>query len=304
MLLKSLTLHRKGASKQDVTPSLFDETTQGLTCLMIASKVQDSDLHLRVENVVQLLRKFLEDNQALQSTDIPGMRPSNSLDEQFSSRRLQNRALLEKVASLEKTTICDLNFCLNVATPAEFVVVYLQMFETKVTQIDWETIMMLRGQSLSNSYICLHVVECVLLGAQAIALASILNVMLDWHWNEVADNFIELMQTDAADSCTVEDIIVCQHRLQEIIMRENRQANQSDTEPEQVERQEDSDEEEEFKEGAAALTTVHEQSDFTESAIIHDRFATRCSLCNSQKTVGQRDPAYCDVHGEHDHAGA
>lgn len=128
--------------------------------------------------------------------------------------------------------------------------------------------------------------------------------MLDWHWNEVADNFIELMQTDAADSCTVEDIIVCQHRLQEIIMRENRQANQSDTEPDQVERHEDSDEEEEFKEGAAALTTVHEQSDFTESATIQDRFATRCSLCNSQKTVGQRDPAYCDVHGEHDHAGA
>lgn len=57
------------------------------------------------------------------------------------------------------------------------------MFESKVTQIDWETVMMLRGQSLSNSYICLHVNECVILGSQAIALASILNVMIDWQWN-------------------------------------------------------------------------------------------------------------------------
>lgn len=209
MLLKSLTLRRKRPEQNATAPNLFEETMQGLTCLMIASKVQDSDLHLRVENVVQLLRKFLEDNHTLHSAEIPGLRPNSSLDEQFGSRRLQNRALLEKVASLEKSTISELNFCLNVVTPAEFVVVYLQMFETKVTQIDWDTIMMLRGQSLSNCYICLHVVECVLLGAQAIALASILNVMLDWQWNEVADNFIELMQTDAADSCTIEDIIVC-----------------------------------------------------------------------------------------------
>ena len=62
MLLKSLTLRRKRVSKEVAPPSLFEETMQGLTCLMIASKIQDSDLHLRVENVVQLLRKFLEDN--------------------------------------------------------------------------------------------------------------------------------------------------------------------------------------------------------------------------------------------------
>lgn len=69
--------------------------------------------------------------------------------------------------------------------------------------------MMLRGQSLSNSYICMHVVECVLLGAQAIALASLLHVMLDWQWSDVADNFMELMQTEVPDSCTFEDVIVC-----------------------------------------------------------------------------------------------
>ena len=69
--------------------------------------------------------------------------------------------------------------------------------------------MMLRGQSLSNSYICLHVAECAVLGAQAIALASVLNVMLDWHWNEVADSFIDLMQTEACDACTIEDVILC-----------------------------------------------------------------------------------------------
>ena len=149
---------------------------------MLASKVQDSDMHLKVENVVQLLRKFLDDNKAslVDMDDTQKSLCSVGIEDQFGSRRLQNRALLEQVASQEKTTIGTLNFNLTIPTPAEFIVVYLQMFETKVTQIDWETIMMLRGQSLSNSYICMHVAECVLLGAQAIALASILNVMLDW----------------------------------------------------------------------------------------------------------------------------
>lgn len=94
-------------------------------------------------------------------------------------------------------------------TAAEFIVVYIQVFETKVTQIDWETIMMLRGQSLSNSYICLHIAECAVLGAQAIALASILTVMLDWQWTDVADSFIDLMQTVACDACSFEEIVLC-----------------------------------------------------------------------------------------------
>lgn len=101
--------------------------------------------------------------------------------------------MLVKTASLEKSLITELSFDLNVPTPAEFIVVYIQVFETKVTQIDWETIMMLRGQSLSNSYICMHIAECAVLGAQAIALASILSVMLDWQWTDVADSYIELM---------------------------------------------------------------------------------------------------------------
>ena len=155
--------------------TLLEQTSNGLVCLMLASKVQDSGIHLKVANVVQLLRKFIDDNRGLSNSD-----QQRIIDSQFSARRLQNRALLEQIASLEKTTIQQLNFNLNVPTPAEFIVVYLQMFETKVTEIDWETIMMLRGQSLSNSYICLHVVQCVALGTQAIALASILNVMIDW----------------------------------------------------------------------------------------------------------------------------
>ena len=69
--------------------------------------------------------------------------------------------------------------------------------------------MMLRGQALSNSYICLHVTECVILGSQAIAFAAILNVMLDWQWHDVADSFVELMQTDASDACSLNDIIRC-----------------------------------------------------------------------------------------------
>jgi len=70
-----------------------------------------------------------------------------------------------QIAALEKSVITDLGFNINVPTPAEFIVVYLQVFETKVTQIDWETIMMLRGQSMSHSYICLHIAECAVLGA-------------------------------------------------------------------------------------------------------------------------------------------
>ena len=65
-------------------------------------------------------------------------------DEQYSFLT-SRRALLDRVAKLEKSMIQMLNFNLNVPTPAEFIVVYLQMFETKVTHIDWETIMMLRG---------------------------------------------------------------------------------------------------------------------------------------------------------------
>ena len=41
---------------------LFEMTSNGLVCLMLASKVQDSDMHLKVANVVQLLRKFIDDN--------------------------------------------------------------------------------------------------------------------------------------------------------------------------------------------------------------------------------------------------
>lgn len=31
---------------------------------------------------------------------------------------------------------------------------------------------------------------------------------------------MELMETEAQDACTLEDVILCQHRLQEIILRE------------------------------------------------------------------------------------
>ena len=114
--------------------------------------------------------------------------------------------------------------------------------------------MMLRGQSLSNSYICLHIAECVLLGAQTIALASLLHVMLDWQWNEVADNFIDLMQTEAPDSCTIEDVIVCQHRLQEIIARETEAAVAPGTRI---------DDDTESMEERKAVQSYHEMTDVT-----------------------------------------
>ena len=122
MLMKTLSLERKS----ELETSMYDELCQGLVCLMVASKIQDSSMHLKVENVVQLLRKFLDDNRSLSHPSFPSLsRPNAGFDEQFGSRRLQNRALLEQVAGLEKATIKNLKFHLNVVTPAEFIVVYL-----------------------------------------------------------------------------------------------------------------------------------------------------------------------------------
>ena len=176
--------------------------------------MQDSELHLKVSTVAQLIQKFIDDNRD---------RPEDHAALNFNSRRLQSRALLVKTAALEKAVISGLGFDLNVPTPAEFIVVYIHVFETKVTQIDWETIMMLRGQSLSNSYICLHIGQCAILGAQAVALACILNVMVDWQWHDVADSFLELMQTEAEDACSLDEVLHCQQLLHEIILREQEQ---------------------------------------------------------------------------------
>ena len=57
MLLKTLSLKNIANLKQSGPDSvtLFVETCNGLICLMLASKAQDSQLHLKVYNVVQLL---------------------------------------------------------------------------------------------------------------------------------------------------------------------------------------------------------------------------------------------------------
>ena len=65
-----------------------------------------------------------------------------------------------------------------------------------MTKIDFKTIMFLRGDSITNSFICLNYSECVQYGSRVMALASILQVMLEWNWNEIAQRFIELMRTD------------------------------------------------------------------------------------------------------------
>lgn len=41
--------------KNRVKSSLVEQTSVALVCLMIASKVQDSDMHLKVANVAQLI---------------------------------------------------------------------------------------------------------------------------------------------------------------------------------------------------------------------------------------------------------
>ena len=91
-------------------------------------------MHLKVANVVQLLRKFISDNpsQLLQPT-ASKTNPLNA-DESDTmllhmSRKLNWNALLEQVSNLEKAALKTLGFNLNVPTPAEFIVVYLQLFE-------------------------------------------------------------------------------------------------------------------------------------------------------------------------------
>lgn len=57
ILLKLIVL-----KKDRVKSSLVDLASIALVCLMIASKVQDSDMHLKVANVAQLIQKFIDDN--------------------------------------------------------------------------------------------------------------------------------------------------------------------------------------------------------------------------------------------------
>ena len=70
-----------------------------------------------------------------------------------------------RLARIERNIFGCLGFRVNVPTPVEFITVYIQVLETKVSKIDPDTIQLLRGQSVSNSYICLHLSECVALGA-------------------------------------------------------------------------------------------------------------------------------------------
>ena len=56
-----------------------------------------------------------------------------------------------------------------------------------------DDLMQLRGQSITNSHICLHDSQCLLYGAQVISLVSIMHVMIQWQWHEIKDKFIHLM---------------------------------------------------------------------------------------------------------------
>ena len=44
---------------------LVEHISNGLVCLMLASKIQDSNQHLKVSDVVSLVQKFVEDNRRL-----------------------------------------------------------------------------------------------------------------------------------------------------------------------------------------------------------------------------------------------
>ena len=53
MMLKLTTLKQIPVQDSEGKPTtLLDQTSNGLVCLMLASKVQDSDIHLKVSNVV------------------------------------------------------------------------------------------------------------------------------------------------------------------------------------------------------------------------------------------------------------
>ena len=70
----------------------------------------------------------------ISSSSLPRHNPHQNADDSDTilfklSRKLNWNALLDEVSNLEKAAIQTLNFNLNVPTPAEFIVVYLQLFE-------------------------------------------------------------------------------------------------------------------------------------------------------------------------------
>ena len=118
----------------DGTGSDFlDYALVALVCLMIASKVQSVEAYLRVTDV----RKQI---LSLQS-ELP-----HQPDGRFVLKvRNQQQVACTRLARLERDIFACLGFRVNVPTPAEFITVYMQVLETKVSKIDPDTIQLLRG---------------------------------------------------------------------------------------------------------------------------------------------------------------
>ena len=179
-----------------------------VVCLMIASKIQTKDSHLVVTEARKLLIKLSKTQSSL--TD-----PRFNLE-----MRDMRQIACRRLAQIERNVVACFNFSVNLPTPVEFIVVYLQVLETKVSKMDSSTIQLLRGQSVSNSYICLHLSECSAMGPETIAVASLMQVMESWQWTEVTSRFIDLTATSddyEDDQLFEEEVRICQSLLQGVI---------------------------------------------------------------------------------------
>ena len=113
---------------QDQEYSFLESTILAVVCLMIASKIQSKGSHLVVTEVRKLLIK-------LSKTQLDHTDPRFSL-----SIRDMRQIACPRLAKIERNVCSSFKFKLNVPTPIEFIIVYIQILETKVSQMDSNTI--------------------------------------------------------------------------------------------------------------------------------------------------------------------
>jgi hypothetical protein len=86
-----------------------------------------------------------------------------------------------------------LKFDLLVPTPIEFICHMISMLASKVSCLELETMLLLRGEACSLSYICAHFSEIQMYRASSIATACIIHTMECWKWDTVSARFVEII---------------------------------------------------------------------------------------------------------------
>jgi hypothetical protein len=69
----------------------------------------------------------------------------------------------------------------------------INMLQQKVSSLEMETILLLRGEACSLTYICAHFSEIQAFNSSSIAIACLIHTMECWNWTTVANRFIEII---------------------------------------------------------------------------------------------------------------